>query len=99
VIVNEWRRTQQTARPLADALGIPVVVVSGADPREAAHRALDEFDGSPVLIVADADAIPRIVKELSGEVVPVPLATDFGTLYVVAHTRLGRNSLLVLRLP
>jgi phosphohistidine phosphatase SixA len=99
VVVNEWRRTQQTAQPLANALGIPVVVVSSTDPREAAHRALDDFDGSPVLIVADADAIPRIVEELSGEDVPVALATDFDTLYVVSHPRLGRNSLVMLRLP
>jgi hypothetical protein len=52
-----------------------------------------------VLIVTDADAIPRIVEELSGKNVPVPLATDFDTLYVVAHPRLGRDSLVMLRLP
>ena len=51
IIVTELRRTQDTVRPLANRLGIPVIVVKAEDPAGAAKRALSEYRGGRVLIV------------------------------------------------
>ncbi len=99
VIVSSRRRTQDTARPLANALGIPVVVVDSTEPREIARRALDEFQGGRVLIVGHANTVPGIVRELSGHEVPAVSETDYGTVYVVARPQFSRESVTVLRLP
>lgn len=99
IIVTELRRTQETARPLANALGIPVIVVPASDPAAAARRALDEYAGQRVLIIGHSNTVPVIVKELSGERVPDLAETDFATLYVVSRPRFSRSSLAVLRLP
>jgi len=99
VIVSDRRRTQDTARPLANALGIPVVVVPADDPRGAVRRALDEFHGGRVLIIGHANTVPGIVRELSGEQVPAMAETDYQTLYVVARPQFSRRSVAVLHLP
>lgn len=99
IIVCEHRRSQDTARPLANSLGIPVVVVSGDDPRGTARRALDEFHGGRVLIVGHANTVPDIVRELSGEPVPAMAETEYGTLYVVSMPQFSRKSVTALRLP
>ena len=99
IIVTEWRRTQETARPLANALGIPVVVVPAKEPAAAARRALGDYAGQRVLIIGHSNTLPVIVRELTGERVPDLADTDYGSLYVASCPRFSRSSLAVLQLP
>ena len=99
IIVSEFRRAQETARPLADARGIPVVVVDADDPGETARRALRDFHGGRVLIIGHGNTVPAIVEALSGEAVPAMDEGDYRTMYVVARPRYSPASVSVLRLP
>ncbi len=99
IIVTELRRTQDTVRPLANRLGIPVIVVKAGDPAGAAKRALSEYRGGRVLIVAHSDTVPVIVKELSGVDVGPMSEADYGILYLVAVPRFSRPAVTRLDLP
>lgn len=99
IFVSEFRRTQETVRPLANRLGIPVIVVPAAEPKTVARRALDENRGGRVLIVGHSDTVPAIVKELSGDKVPEMSVTEYGILYVVAVPRFSRAAVTRLDLP
>lgn len=99
IIVSEFKRTQDTVRPLANRLGIPVIVVPAADPARAADRALKENRGGRVLIVGHSDTVPDIVKELSGEEVGPMRETEYGIVYVVAVPRFSRAAVLRFDLP
>ena len=80
-------------------LGIPVIVVKADEPDKAAKRALTEYRGGRVLMVAHSDTVPVIVKELSGiEVGPMSEA-DYGILYLVAVPRFSRSAVTRLDLP
>jgi broad specificity phosphatase PhoE len=99
IIVTELRRTQDTVRPLANRLGIPVIVVKAEDPAGAAKRALSEYRGGRVLIVGHSDTVPAIVKELSGVDVGPMSEADYGILYVVAVPRFSRAAVTRFDLP
>lgn len=99
IVVTELRRTQETARPLANQLGIPVIVVPATDPKAAARRALREFPGGRVLVIGHSDTVPEIVRALSGKTVPPISESEFGLLYVVAKPRHSRPAVSQLRLP
>lgn len=99
IIVSGLRRSQDTARPLAAALGVPVVVVGAGDPGETARRALRDFHGGRVLVIGHGNTVPAIVEALSGSIVPAMDETDFSTVYVVARPRYSPASVSVLRLP
>lgn len=99
VIVSEFRRTQDTVRPLANRLGIPVIVVKADEPARAAKRALAENRGGRVLIVGHSDTVPEIVRELSGIDVGPMSEADYGIIYVVAVPRFSRASVTRLDLP
>ena len=99
IFVTELRRTQDTVRPLANRLGIPVIVVQADEPDKAAKRALTEYRGGRVLIVAHSDTVPDIVKELSGVNVGPMSEADYGILYVVAVPRFSRAAVTRLDLP
>lgn len=99
IIVSELRRTQETVRPLANRLGIPVIVVPAGDPAKAARRALDENRGGRVLIVGHSNTVPAIVLELSGEEVPEMSELEYGVVYVVAVPRFSRAAVTRFDLP
>ena len=99
IFVSEDRRTQDTARPLGEALGAPVIVVPAGDPGLVARRVLSDHRGGRVLVIADAPGIPAIVAALSGETVPAIGDTDFSTVYVVARPRYSPASVSAFRLP
>jgi broad specificity phosphatase PhoE len=99
IIVSEFRRTQDTVRPLANRLGIPVIVVPADDPAGAAKRAVSENRGGRVLIVGHSDTVPEIVKELSGVDVGPMSEADYGIVYVVAVPRFSRPAVTRFDLP
>ncbi len=99
VVVSHLRSSQETARPLADARGIPVVVIDAGGPAEAAHRAIHDFRGGRVLIIGHADTVPAIVESLSGQTVPAVDDDRTFTVYVVARPRYSPASVSVLHLP
>jgi len=99
IVVSEDRLTQDTVRPLANALSLPVIVMPAGDPAAIARRALSEFRGGRMLVVGDSAGIAAIVEELSGVAVPPAADTDFGVVYVVARPRYSPASVGVLRLP
>jgi len=99
IVVSDLRCSQDTARPLADALGIPVTVVDAGDARQAARSAIDDFQGGRVLVVGQGNTVPAIVEALSGRTVPAMDEDDFGTVYVVARPRYSRASVTLLQLP
>ncbi len=99
IVVSDTRRSQDTARPLAAKLGIPVVVVKGGNPRDVARRALGEFSGRHVLIIGHSNTVPGIVEALSGQAVPPMSDADYGTMYVIARPHFSRASVTAIRLP
>ncbi|MGH8197318.1 MAG: SixA phosphatase family protein [Steroidobacteraceae bacterium] len=99
IIVSEFRRTQDTVRPLANRLGVPVIVVPASDPARAAERAVAENRGGRVLIVGHSDTVPDIVQELSGDEVGPMRETDYGIIYLVAVPRFSRAAVTRLDLP
>jgi broad specificity phosphatase PhoE len=99
IIVTQLRRTQDTVRPLANRLGIPVIVVPADEPERAAKRALSEYRGGRVLIVGHSDTVPAIVEELSGVDVGAMSEAEYGILYVVSVPRFSRAAVTRLDFP
>jgi len=99
VIVSEFRRTQDTVRPLANRLGIPVIVVPAEDTSKTAKRALSENRGGRALIVGHSDTVPAIVEALSGVDVGAMSEADYGIVYVVTIPRFSRAAVTRLDLP
>jgi broad specificity phosphatase PhoE len=93
IYVSPTQVTQATARPLAARLGTIPVVVSQDDARTLARRVLRGHRGGRVLVVARGNAARDLAAALSG-VADIPLATDFGTLYIVTVPRIGHANLL-----
>ena len=82
IYVSTYKRSQQTAAPLAARLGLTPVYYDPADtPGLLARVRQGPF---PVLIVGHSNTVPDIIEQLGGER-PGPLAhEDFGDIWRVA---------------
>ena len=81
IISTPYKRTQQTAAPLAAALGITITSVGARD--TAKVPALVRGAERNVLIVGHSNSVPAILKEL-GITTPVSIAeTEYDNLFIV----------------
>jgi broad specificity phosphatase PhoE len=91
IYVSDYRRTRQTAAPLAADRGITVTLY---DPRDTpALIARVRAEGGAVLIVGHSNTVPDVVEKLGGER-PTDLAhADFGDVWAIAGGRATRGKL------
>jgi broad specificity phosphatase PhoE len=81
IFVTEYKRTQQTAAPLAKALGLTAIVVPAKDTAGLAAR-LKKVDGN-ALVVGHSNTVPEVITAL-GVAAPVSVAdTEFDNLFIV----------------
>jgi broad specificity phosphatase PhoE len=80
IIVSEFRRTAQTAEPLAKRLGITPERVPAADTQGMTAR-LKASPDDVVLIVGHSNTVPATIAALGGPKVMVA-ETDYGSVFV-----------------
>lgn len=81
IFVSTFRRTQETAAPLAAQLGLTPTIYDPAD--MAGLVAQVRAAPGPVLIVGHSNTVPDIVEQLGGQR-PGPIGEgDFGDLWIV----------------
>jgi broad specificity phosphatase PhoE len=69
IYVTEFKRTQDTARPLAAKLGIKAEVIPSKDTAVLIAKIRSEHAKDAVLIVGHSNTVPEIVKAFTGKVV------------------------------
>lgn len=87
IIATPYKRTQQTAAPLARALGITITTVGARD--TARLPVLVREAGGNVLVVGHSNTVPATLEEL-GVTAPVTLEdNEYDNLFVVTMTGAG----------
>jgi phosphohistidine phosphatase SixA len=99
LFASEYRRTQATLAPLAEALGLDVAVVSARSPDEqvAALRALPA--GAVAVVAGHSNTTPALVRALGGKLGRRPESRsgdvlgedEYGRLFVVVLPPTGRG--------
>jgi broad specificity phosphatase PhoE len=86
IITTQYRRTRDTAAPLASARRIAPEVIDvreGSQVTRIAQSVRTRHAGQVVLVVAHAETVARIVAELGGPRLPDLCASEYGNLFVL----------------
>lgn len=91
IFVSDCLRTQQTAQPLATALGITMIQAgtSATATNELAKR-LNRINKKEVLVVGHTNTIPSIVLALSGRSIAPINDDDYDNMYIIRIKRCSR---------
>ena len=97
IYATQYKRTQQTVKPLADRTGVPVKVLQSNQTDELVNQLRTTNRGQTVFIAGHNNTVPAIVSSLSGETYPNIPESEFDNLYIVTIYRFGKAKVVKLR--
>ena len=97
VYATPFRRTQDTAAPVAAAAGVAVVAT---DPKDIPHLIdliRDQHRGATVFVVGHSNTIGKIVQALGGQAPDLIPDDEYDNVFIVSQPRFGAAHTLHLR--
>jgi broad specificity phosphatase PhoE len=97
IYATQFRRTQQTVKPLADRIGVPVTLSDAKQPDETVRQILTNHRGQTVFVAGHNNTIPAIVSQLSGQSFPVIPESEYDNMFIVTIYRFGKARVVMLK--
>ena len=98
VYATPLRRTQETARPVADALNLPINTYDPADTEMVLERILKAHKGKVILVVAHGSTLPVLIANLGASKRVPPIAEDeYDNIYIISIPWFGKTKTIRLR--
>lgn len=97
VYATQFKRTQDTVKPLADRLGLPVTQVNSKATAELLQQILNQHAGQTVFVAGHNNSVPEIVAALGGPQYPIIPETEFDNLFIVTVYRTGKAQVVKLK--
>jgi phosphohistidine phosphatase SixA len=85
IFVTEYKRTQQTAAPLAKALGLTPTVINAKDTPGLVTQ-LRQIKGN-ALVVGHSNSVPTVIAELGVKGAPAIEDDEYDNLFIVTQPR------------
>lgn len=96
IFTSEFRRTQQTATPLSESLGLTLNIVPAATWSTLPRKITREHRGEYVFVAGNSTSIPALIEALSGQKVTVR-EDEYDALFVVFVPQFSRPKVVRMR--
>jgi broad specificity phosphatase PhoE len=98
VYSTPFRRTQETARPIADALDLPVNTYDPSDTEEVLENILRNHKGEIILVVGHSNTVPVLIANLgASKKVPAIHESEYDNIYIISIPWFGKTKTIRLR--
>ncbi len=93
-----YRRTEETARPIAAALNLPINSYDAADTEAIMEFILKEHKGKIILVVGHSNTLPPLIGNMgASKKVPVIEENEYDNIYIVSVPWFGKTKTIRLR--
>lgn len=93
-----YKRTQQTAQPLSEALDMPITTYDPDDNEAVFADILENHKGKIILVVGHSDTIPELIADLgASKNVPPIHENEYDNIYIVTIPWFGKTKTIRLR--
>ena len=97
IYATQFKRTQQTVKPLADRLGLTANVLASKNTQELVRQILTSHRGQTIFVAGHNNTAPEIVAALGGGNFPVIPENEFDNMFIVTVYRFGRAKVVKLK--
>lgn len=98
IYATPFRRTQETAQPLAAALDLPITSYEPDDNDAVLKDILSKHKGEIILVVGHSNTLPTLIADLGASKRVPPIAEDeYDNLYLVTIPWFGKTKTIRLR--
>ena len=93
-----YRRTVETAQPVADALGLPINQYAPDDNEAVLAKILRNHKGKIILVVGHSDTLPTLLADLGASKKVPPIAEfEYDNIYLISIPWFGKTKTIRLR--
>lgn len=98
IFATQYKRTQETVAPLADALDIPIRTYDAEDTESVLDEILADYKGRIVLVVGHSDTLPELIANVGASKRVPPIAEEeYDNLYIVSIPWFGKTKTIRVR--
>jgi broad specificity phosphatase PhoE len=97
IYATQYKRTQETVKPLADKLGLRVNVIDSKNTNELLAQIRAQNSGQTVLIAGHNNTVPEIIAALGGPKYPTIAESEYDNLFVVTVYRTGQAKVVKMK--
>src|SRR5262245_39900432 len=97
IYATQYKRTQQTVKPLADKLGLPVTIVNSKSTADLLAQIKSQHSGQTIFIAGHNNTVPEIVAALGGPQYPIIPESEYDNLFVVTVYRTGKAKVVKMK--
>ena len=97
IYATQYKRTQQTVKPLADRLGLPINQVNSKNTADLVAQIHAQHAGQVIFISGHNNTVPEIIAALGGPTYPTIPETEYDNLYIVTVYRTGKAKVVKLK--
>ena len=97
IYASQYLRTQQTAQPIANQLGLPVNQIDSGNTTELIRRIRCNHRGAVVFVVGHNNTVPAVIAGLGGGNLPIIPETEYDNLFVVTVSRFEKARVVKLK--
>jgi 2,3-bisphosphoglycerate-dependent phosphoglycerate mutase len=98
VYSTPYRRTEETARPIAEALDLPVHSYDAADTEAIMEHIVREHKGKIILVVGHSNTLPALMGNMGASKRVPPIAeNEYDNIYIVSIPWFGKTKTIRLR--
>lgn len=93
-----YRRTQETARPLAEALDLPIATYDPNDNEAVLSTILKSHKGKIILVVGHSNTLPTLIADLgASKNVPEIKEDEYDNIYIITIPWFGKTKTIRMR--
>jgi broad specificity phosphatase PhoE len=97
IYATQYKRTQQTVKPLSDSLGLSVNLVDAKKTPDLVNAILTAHRGQTVFVAGHNNTVPEIVGALGGGSLPVIPENEFDNMFIVSVYRFGHAKVVKIK--
>ena len=97
IYATQYKRTQQTVKPLADRTAVPFTVLDSKQTDELVNRIQTSHRGQTIFVAGHSNSVPAIVSVLSNEKFSDIPDNEYDNLFIVTIYRFGKAKVTKLK--
>jgi broad specificity phosphatase PhoE len=98
VYSTSYRRSVETAKPVADALDLPVLMYDASDTAAIIEAIVKEYKGKIILVVGHSNTVPEMIANMgASKNVPEISEDEYDNIYLVTIPWFGKTKTIRLR--
>ena len=99
VYATDYNRTQETARPIADALNLPINTYDAQDTETVLTEILRNHKGKIILVVGHSNTVPVLIANLgASKKVPPINESEYDNIYIISIPWFGKTKTIRMRI-